>query len=130
MSPPVSQLRSPSGRTVVVQPTGDLDLSTLAALEEALDGAYGSVARTLVVDLQHVAFVEWTTVGALLRVHRDLDRAGRTLVVVNVGPDVVRTLRLLDRRRELRVVPLERLLTPAWLEDGALRLGEETASWA
>lgn len=130
MSSPVAQLRSPSGRTAVVQPTGDLDLSTLPSLEDALDGAYRSVARTLVVDLQHVAFVEWTTVGALLRVHRDLGRAGRTLVVVNVGPGVVRTLRLLDRRRELRVVPLERLLTPAWLEEGALSPAHEDGVWA
>lgn len=119
-TPAVRLLRSPSGRTVVVAPAGEQDVSTVPDLHDALQGASGSGARAVVVDLQAVSFVEARTVGELVRAHRELAAAGRDLLVINVAPRVVHALRLLDRARELRVVPLERLLTPAWLEDGAL----------
>ncbi|MCW2606591.1 MAG: hypothetical protein JWO60_1284 [Frankiales bacterium] len=118
-------VRSPSGRTVVVTPVGVLDASAAAALRESLEAAAASGARVVVVDLQAAPGVEPVVCTVLVEASGTLRASGRALLVVNVLPHADRALRASDRTGELRVVPLERLLTPAWLEDGALSLPQD-----
>lgn len=90
-------------------------------LAEALDHAFQSTARVIVVDLQAVGSISRDEVDDLLSAYRCLDRAGRPMVLVNVRPVVVRALQALDGDHELPQVPLERVLSSGWLELGALR---------
>ena len=121
----VRLLRSPSGRTAVLAPADELDPSSLRTLEDGLSAATAGAAIAVVVDLQSVDVLDAASFGLLLSAHRTLIGAGRDLLVINVGSEVSRTIALLDTDRELRVVTLERLLTPAWLEDGALPIPHE-----
>ncbi|MCW2777610.1 MAG: anti-sigma factor antagonist [Frankiales bacterium] len=110
---------SPSGRTVVLTPIGEQDVATVPVLRDALDRALTGRVRVVVVDLQHVPFLDATTAGALLAAHARCRTSVRDLVVVNVLPGPARTLRLLDPGRQLPMVTQERVLGPAWGEAGA-----------
>ncbi|MCW2606685.1 MAG: hypothetical protein JWO60_1378 [Frankiales bacterium] len=127
MQPSVELSRSRSGRTVVVKPDAPVALDAGPWLGEALDEAYRSTARVIVVDLQAYASISRAEVDELLSAYRSLKRGGRPLVVVNIRPAVVQALRTLDGDHELPQVPLERLLSSAWLELGALQPQAETS---
>ena len=100
---------------------GPQDAATLPALESGLAAAYESPARALVVDLAQVPVIDVVATCALVDASRALHRAARDLLVINVQPWVTRLLRRHDPDGELRLVTVERLLSPAWREAGALR---------
>ena len=75
--------------------SGEADVTTVARLEEALDGQVTPVTRTLLVEVSGLRFADSATIGALIRVARRLgDQAGR-LVLLNPQPAVARTITLL-----------------------------------
>jgi anti-sigma B factor antagonist len=61
---------------------GDVDLATVAALEEALGAAVRDSVGALVVDLTDVSFIDSTGLQALLRVRALLGREDRALALV------------------------------------------------
>jgi anti-sigma B factor antagonist len=65
--------------TVVVGVSGDVDLATAGALEEALGGAVGSA---VVVDLSDVPFMDSTGLNALVNGRRAIVDAGGSIALV------------------------------------------------
>jgi anti-anti-sigma factor len=75
----------PFGATVSIE--GDLDIATVPRVNAALAEQPVVAARTIVVDLSGVTFMDSTGLGALMNLKRDLDaRAGRLLIVCPEGP--------------------------------------------
>jgi anti-anti-sigma factor len=80
-------------RTVVVTPTGELDLGTEPALRaaiERLEGAYDA----LVLDLSQLEFVDSTGLNLAIREHLRASLDGFRLVLVQGPEDVQRVFEL------------------------------------
>jgi anti-anti-sigma factor len=79
--------------TVRLRLSGDLDLGTAGALESRM-GDVGDDARTVVVDLRELAFLDSAGIGELMRADRRARREGRRFVVVaGEATPVARALR-------------------------------------
>jgi anti-anti-sigma factor len=76
----------------VVSPVGEIEFTTAAALERALDAAVRARGREIWIDLTRVTFMDVAGLHLLLGVQCALDREHRRLGIV-VSPDgVVRRL--------------------------------------
>jgi anti-sigma B factor antagonist len=76
---------APFGATVSVE--GELDIATVRQLTAALAEEPVASAKTVVVDLSSVTFIDSTGLGALMNLKRDLDaRNGRLLIACPEGP--------------------------------------------
>lgn len=84
--------------------SGEIDLSTVEDVENgvrtAIDGGNGVVA----VDLREVSFLDSSGLRLLLRLHKDLDEAGRRLVVVQGPRRVARVFELTGAEAQLEIV--------------------------
>jgi anti-anti-sigma factor len=84
--------------------SGEIDLSTVEAVEsgvrEAIDGNNGVVA----LDLREVSFLDSSGLRLLLRLHKDLGDAGRRLVVVQGPRRVARVFELTGAEAQLEIV--------------------------
>lgn len=83
----------------VLAPARDIDISSVPALREELDGIIEEGARRVIVNCEHVAFIDSTGLAFLLSRARRLMRAGGLLSLVDVSEAVARFLqiaRLLD----------------------------------
>lgn len=84
--------------------SGEIDLSTVEDVENgmrtAIDGGNGVVA----VDLREVSFLDSSGLRLLLRLHKDLDEAGRRLVVVQGPRRVARVFELTGADAQLAIV--------------------------
>jgi anti-anti-sigma factor len=84
--------------------SGEIDLSTIEDVEngvrEAIDGNNGIVA----LDLREVSFLDSSGLRLLLRLHKDLDDAGRRLVVVQGPRRVARVFELTGAEDQLEIV--------------------------
>lgn len=81
--PLLSVRRMEHGRVVVVALQGELDLGTVAAVDEALEGVDVPGARVC-LDLGEVTFLDSTGLAAIIRTHRAVEQATGRLVVVCV----------------------------------------------
>lgn len=80
---------------VLVTAAGELDASTVAKLDEAIDAAIGGTERHVVVDLSGITFVDSTGITALIGALRRLNRARRRLALaLGTGGPVSRALEL------------------------------------
>ena len=84
-------------RTTVVHVTGELDRLTTAELEQCVR-AIEPGSLTIVLDLKLLDFVDSVGLGALVRLHHELDGAARILHLRNVGgqPSSAITMTKLD----------------------------------
>ena len=75
---------------------GELDLSSVAVLERAVDDAVASAKRsgTVELDLEGVSFMDSAGLRGLLSARQRADAAGRWLRVVAATPAVWRVLEL------------------------------------
>ncbi len=96
---------APSG-AVVVTPHGELDVTAGRSLREVLREACAA-ARTVIVDLTHVTFIDSTTLGVFLATHRRSEADNCNLVVVNPSPRVMAMLRITGLLNLLDVRPAE-----------------------
>lgn len=93
--------------TSVVEPgqrlhlSGRLDVHTAADARLALVAALAGGAGDLEVDCSAIEAIDATGLGVLVGVHRRADRAGRTLVLIDVSPAVSRVLSLTRLERVL-----------------------------
>jgi anti-sigma B factor antagonist len=77
----------------VVSPDGELDLFTVAELTNALRAGERG-ARTLVLDLSKLRFLDSAGIAALLAQHRRAQQEGLAFSVANPRDDVRRVLEL------------------------------------
>jgi anti-sigma B factor antagonist len=98
------------GDAFVVTLSGEVDLYTAPALEQALEGVVGLGGTSVALDLVDVSFVDSTTLGVLHRFHERFQGRGGELVVVT---DDRRVLRALEVTGLDRVFALERRLSDA-----------------
>ncbi|MFO7572753.1 MAG: STAS domain-containing protein [Gaiellaceae bacterium] len=81
-----------SADSTVVRVSGELDLATIARLEEAL-GTVGLDGETI-IDLTHCTFLDSSAVHVLANTSRAVDEAGGTLSLVASNPTIVRVLEI------------------------------------
>jgi anti-sigma B factor antagonist len=77
--------------TVRVRPTGELDISTVGVLDDRLSDALSAGARTLVVDLRALEFMDSTALTLLTRWSLGAERDGYDLALVP-GADRIQRL--------------------------------------
>ncbi len=83
----------------VLAPAHDIDIASVPALRDELDGLIDGGARRVIVNCEHVAFIDSTGLAFLLSRARRLMRTGGLLSLVNASEAVTRFLqiaRLLD----------------------------------
>jgi anti-sigma B factor antagonist len=98
------------GDAFVVILTGEVDLHSAPALEQALEGVVALGGTSVALDLAEVSFIDSTTLEVLLRCHERLRGRGGELVIVTADRRVLRTFEItgLDR-----VFAIERRLADA-----------------
>lgn len=83
-----------SAGSTIVRPVGELDLSTVRLLEEALLDELGRGARHLVLDLRRLEFCDAAGLQALLRVRRRALASGARLLLERPTRTVRRVLEI------------------------------------
>lgn len=73
------------GSTVVVAPSGEIDLASAEQLRSGLVSAESNADTSMVIDLRGVAFIDSTGIGELVGCHRRCQDAG--VAVAFVVPD-------------------------------------------
>jgi anti-anti-sigma factor len=85
----------PHGETVVIEASGDLDLSVAKTFEDELRKAFSNGASAIVLDLAQVTFIDSTGLRALIRVAEEGRRNGDRLSIRReLSPPVKRLLDL------------------------------------
>jgi len=81
----ITELHSDSG--VRLLPFGEIDMATVGQVRDAIIAV---LARhkppVIVLDLQHVSFIDSTGIGELVRCHRAAAVSGSALLVENLAP--------------------------------------------
>ncbi|MGY1636597.1 STAS domain-containing protein [Geodermatophilus sp. SYSU D00742] len=83
-----------SASSVRLTVAGEVDSSTAPALREAVDDAFASGARELVVDLDAVTFLDSAGLCVLAAAHRRADEEGSRLRVLASNRAVIRPLQI------------------------------------
>jgi anti-anti-sigma factor len=76
------------GGQLVVKVRGDVDLSTAPLLRQLLLEQVARTTGTLRVDLADVPYMDSSGVGTLVYVKREIERAGRRIVLLGLCPPV------------------------------------------
>ncbi|MCU1600094.1 MAG: anti-sigma-factor antagonist [Frankiales bacterium] len=84
---------SPTGRVVVLELDGELDVSSAAEVRASLVGLTG--VRLVVVDLARVTLVDGTVLGVLAGASRRAREEGGRLLLVNATGRVHKAIRLM-----------------------------------
>jgi anti-anti-sigma factor len=82
------------GEAAVVVPTGELDLATAPALEEALGQAFASGAVRVVLDLRELEFIDSSGLRTLLTARRRAEEAEAQFSLVAGHRGLERTLEI------------------------------------
>jgi anti-anti-sigma factor len=91
------QVSRPSADTVTVTVIGDIYLSTIETLSQAIrDAAVRFAPPVLALDVSGVKFCDCCGLGALIGARRDLRDAGTRLVITVVSPAVAFLLSIFD----------------------------------
>jgi anti-anti-sigma factor len=88
---------------VVATLSGELDLTNASEVEESLRRA-APEAGELLVDLNHVVFIDSAAIHVLFRLARDLGAGGLVLLVAPDAP-VARVLEIVHIKDAVRIVP-------------------------
>jgi anti-sigma B factor antagonist len=90
------------GRASVISVSGELDLASSAALDEALTRATESDAEQLVLDLRELEFMDSTGLSTLVKAHQRAEEAGKQFGLVRGPQQVQRLLSLTGVEERLR----------------------------
>lgn len=74
-------LARPDRNTLVVTPAGEADICTVVDLRRALCDAIGANGPHVIVDLDHLSFMDASTLGVLVEARRLASAAGGSLRV-------------------------------------------------
>lgn len=77
-----------AGETFTVRPQGELDIATSPQLDRALASAEGSAARTVILDLDGVSFIDAAGLHSILWAEERTRENGQSLRIRR-GPDHV-----------------------------------------
>ena len=97
------------GDSAVVVPTGELDLATAPALEEALGRAFESGSARVVLDLRELEFIDSSGLRTLLTARRKADEAGAAFSLVAGHRGLERTLEIAGVHKVFQWTPAEEL---------------------
>lgn len=89
---------------VVISLTGELDLAHAAMLQGAVEGEQAAAAKTLVLDLQELTFLDSTGLRAILSARELCWRRGQEFAVTQGSPQVQRLLSVTGVGEHLRTV--------------------------
>jgi anti-anti-sigma factor len=89
----------------VVRLSGEADLSDAGRLRDTLNAQVAGGVRHLTVDLSGLRFADSAAIGTLVEAHLALKRRGGTLELVELQPEVARTLNLLGVDQVIPVRP-------------------------
>jgi anti-sigma B factor antagonist len=95
----------------LISVSGELDLHSVGALQNALDEAITENGDIVVVDLAEVDLIDSIALGALARASRRLREGGGALAVVASNADVVRAFEITSLDR---VIPMAATSTEAF----------------
>jgi len=84
--------------------SGEIDLSTVGNVESGLRTAIDGKSGVMALDLREVSFLDSSGLRLLLRLHKELDEAGRRLVVVQGPRRVARVFELTGAEAQLEIV--------------------------
>ena len=111
----------------VIAPAHDIDISTVGELREQIDSLIASGIYRVMVNCQHVAFIDSSGLACLISRARQLGRAGGMLSLVNTSPDVTRSLQIARLLEALHVTAAMRPPVPV-LAPGAMPLWSKSVS--
>ncbi|HVL89950.1 MAG TPA: STAS domain-containing protein [Actinomycetota bacterium] len=94
------------GHAAHLHVSGEIDLATAPVLEGWLDTAERNGNRAIVVDLEHVTFIDASGLRAFLHAAQRASLAGRTLELTNAPAVVRRVLQLTGCTHLLAADPL------------------------
>ncbi len=99
------------GRASVIAVSGELDLASSSALEEALTRVIDSSVELVIVDLRELEFMDSTGLSTLVKAHQRADEAGQRFALIRGPQQVQRLLSLtgVAERLELADSPAELL---------------------
>lgn len=97
----------------VLAPPRDIDIATVPALRDELDSYIGSGARRIIVNCEHVGFIDSTGLAFLLSRARRLMMNDGLLSLVNASPAVARFLQIARLIDILHVSAADRPSIPA-----------------
>ena len=98
------QISEPGNGRLDAALSGEIDLSTIAELEERLEGSLDPDPSLLVLDLREVTFLDSSGLRLLLRLDERQRTAGRRLVLVKGGRRVERVFELTGAGQRLEMV--------------------------
>ena len=78
--------------TRVIAVAGEIDLSSVAAVQAHIDAAFAAGESLLVIDLEHVPFLDSAVLHTLVRTLQRARRAGGDIALVCVDPGIRRML--------------------------------------
>lgn len=90
---------------VLVALDGELDLSVVGLLDDAVRQAVAAGLRLVVIDLSALSFCDSSGLGGLLGASRVVRGVGGTLLVAGAHGAVQRLLQLTSMERALTIVP-------------------------
>ena len=88
----------PDRSEVRVGLAGELEVSTIAALERQVRELYAAGFEQVVIDLRNVTFLDSTGLRVLLALRNDAKRGGHRLALANPRRDVARVFELTATR--------------------------------
>lgn len=97
----------------VLAPPGDIDISTTPSLRADVDALIDGGARRIIVNCEHVSFIDSTGLAFLLTRARRLMRSDGLLSLVNASPAVARFLQIARLIDVLHVTAADRPPIPA-----------------
>jgi anti-sigma B factor antagonist len=97
------------GDAAVVVPTGELDLATAPALEEALGRAFETDAARVVLDLRELEFIDSSGLRTLLTARRRSEDAAARFSLVAGHRGLERTLEIAGVHKVFNWTPADEL---------------------
>lgn len=96
---------STAGDSPVVSVRGEVDMETAPDLRALLLSAAQRSTGPLLVDLSAVSYMDSSGAGTLVLVKRELEKAGRKLVLINPQPRVRGVFEIANLDRFFTIVP-------------------------
>jgi anti-sigma B factor antagonist len=89
--------------TRVIAVTGEIDLSSVTAVQAHIDAAFADGESHLVIDLEHVPFLDSAALHMLVRALQRARRAGGSIALVCVDPSIRRMLDVFGLSGEIEI---------------------------
>jgi anti-sigma B factor antagonist len=92
----------PDRDRAVVAVSGELDIASVGAVQEALDELCAVGWKSIVLDLRELSFIDSTGLSLLLEAERAAQRDGAAFAIVDGSPAVARLLEVVGLSEHFR----------------------------